>query len=544
MGHTARRKLRLIIYIRVSTEREKMCSPKIQLKAALRYAERNDIEIVGEPIQDLDKTGRDFAERKIADLISRVRNGEADGILIYRINRWGREAEACMRYLKDLINEGGTLISTKEIIDMTTSSGRKAIRDAFSDAEYESDVIGDNWKAAHEDRWDAGLRHSGREIFGYRRCPKCRRRKDKERAYEWCESCEGILVRDDRTVENTEGETTRVSRAEALIEFYKRFVDGEPTSAIVIDLAQRGVRSLNGNVLDAQSWHRAADTGFAAGYIRRKSEKRRKTTKSHKPDDYDIWLKGEHKRLVSEELWTKYKKRRASRAKDQHYNQRSRAFSGLLKCCRMRDKNGIRTECRANMVAYTIGTLRAGSIRVNEPYFRCGEYSRTRQCPGLTVSEERVEAATLQWIEDNALGADSLDAKIKAAAERMQRKLSEAEDYERQLETLKSRKKRLMASFSDPDSGMTEDDYAETLKRLNSKIAETEQKLEAAKDAASVGAPPPPEYFRTLRKEWRRLSASRKRQMLSSVIDHYEIRPRSKGDRFNKISIVAVWDAT
>lgn len=559
MSSVREKRLRLIIYIRVSLEREKMYSPKTQLKGCQRYATKHDIEIVGEPVEDLDKTGRDFAARKIAELILRIHNGEADGILIYRINRWGRNAEACMDYLKQLTAKGGVLVSTKEIIDLTTSAGRKAIRDAFSDAEYESDVIGDNWKAAHEDRWESGKPHTGREVFGYRRCPDCRRRKDNERAYEYCETCEGILTRDDRTNAHPEDSPeydpyTAVSRADALMEFIVRFTAGEPTRAIVTDLVQRGVRSLNGKTMDAQSWYRIADTGFWAGLIRRKSEKMREASgNSHRPEDYDIWFKGEHDALLDDEekvaaLWEKYKRLRDSRRGTKRYNQSTKLGTGFLRCYEIRVDTG--KPCQASMTSFQMSSKRKG-MSVVIPAYRCSAFATlgSSVCRGVSIEADYVEGEFLAWFDENAKGSDSMDEKIRAAAEKTRVKLDELAELKKKLERQRKKKQALIDSYADPDSEMSQEDYNATLKRFNGSIDKLVDEVRRAQEVATAAGPLPPAHFVSLRAEWPRLSVARQRQALSRVIDRVEVRRRDAGDKagrghgHNLMAIVPVWDA-
>ncbi|MFE5853150.1 recombinase family protein [Streptomyces sp. NPDC056500] len=550
----------MIIYIRVSLERERMYSPKTQLKGCQRYAVKHDLEIIGEPVEDLDKTGRDFAARKIAELILRIHNGEADAILIYRINRWGRNAEACMDYLKQLVTVGGNLVSTKEVIDLTTSAGRKAIRDAFSDAEYESDVIGDNWRAAHEDRWDVGLPHHGRGVFGYRRCPSCRRRKDNERAFEFCEECEGVQVRDDRTtaypIDHTNYDPwTAQPRSAALVEFITRLIAGEQVRGIVTDLASRGVRSLNGKPLDSQALYRAADTGFWAGLIRRKSEKRREETgNSHRPEDYDVWLKGAHEPLVPKdkapELWAKYRTVRAKKRRNHSEPLAVHLGTGFLRCFEIRESGEV---CKSSMTSFQMHYRRRGKKGKGEVVKsqgnRCSTFATVGSsvCRGVSIKAEHAEAEILRWIEANAKGGDFMEEKIKAATAKYKVNQDKIAELEKKLERQQGRKRELIDSYA--DSEMSQEDYAATLKRFNSSIRDMQSKLEKAQKSALLAGPMPSEHFRGLRKEWPRLSVARKRQALSRIISRIEVRRRPTDDKagrghgHNLMTIVSVWDA-
>lgn len=537
---------RVLGYTRVSTNQEKRkYSPETQNKGFRRFVDERDWIAVEEPTQDLDMSGRDFAKRSIKDLIDRVRNGEADGIVVYKINRWGRNAAACMAYLKELEEAGGRLYSTKEVIDTSTSAGRKAIRDAFSDAEYESDVIGDHWKDTHHDSWAAGLPHSGREQFGYRRCPDCRRRKDKKRAYEYCETCERVLQEDDRTVENTEGESTREPRGKALVEVYKRLLSGESMHSIVVDMNKRGVTSLQHKPMDAQSWYRALDTGFAAGYLRRKSESQKEKTTSHKPEDYDDWKKGKHSPLIDEDTWVKYKELRAKRQKQNHFNQKSKAFSGLLKCYRESDGK----PCGGVMVSYTMRSTSNGKDRKKTtiPAYRCSNFVRGLPCSGLSVTERRVEKEILNWLGEKANPAESMDEKIRRAAETLRARTLAVTEIEQQLKRLIDRQEEFKNLYTDPDldSGLSPEEYRDTLKRFSNSLDRKRHELEEAKKAkAQSQAPVEPSVFGNIHMQWTRVSADRKRQMLNEVIDRIEIRPRTEGEKFSSVLVIGIGDAS
>ena len=83
----------MLVYIRVSkigNRQDTLISDEIQEDVCSKWAEREGLTIVGEPITDLNKTGREMTKRQIKSSIERVRRGEADGIVVWKISRWGR----------------------------------------------------------------------------------------------------------------------------------------------------------------------------------------------------------------------------------------------------------------------------------------------------------------------------------------------------------------------------------------------------------------------------------------------------------------------
>ncbi|MEV0196957.1 pirin family protein [Nonomuraea sp. NPDC050691] len=91
----------------------------------------------------------------------------------------------------------------------------------------------------------------------------------------------------------------------ALAEVYERWVAGEPLRAVAKDMADRGIRAPNGDILDNSRWIVIMDSGFAAGLIR----KRKPGVKSKRFDSWD-WFPGSHKALIPVGLWEAYKSKR------------------------------------------------------------------------------------------------------------------------------------------------------------------------------------------------------------------------------------------
>ena len=344
------RMLRAIVYIRVSTEREEMQSPENQLFACTEYAQRHGLRIVGEPVQDLDLSGRSFGKRQVAEIIERVRAGEADMVLVWKWSRFGRNNLESQINIRELEKAGGQLIAVTEDFDTTTTHGRFSRDNMLLVAELQAGIIGDTWKDVHANRHRNGLPHTGQPRFGYLRCPKCKKNEDDSKRYARCE-CGGVMVVDP-------------VRGPALKEAYERFVAGEPLQAITLDMHRRGIRSLRGKEMGTNTWRQAMDSGFAAGLIRfRTAELRRKYgARPSKPSTYDCWEPGKHEALISLETWERYKALRENTAPLSWSTSGKYPYSGLVRCTVVRESG---EPCGRKMVAsYAQATKAKGGVRI------------------------------------------------------------------------------------------------------------------------------------------------------------------------------------
>src|ERR1017187_4799198 len=133
-------------YVRVSLAREDMISPDIQKAAQIDWARRNGRRIV-RWIVDLDATGRNL-KRKIMQGVAAIEAGEAAEISVYRYDRWGRNAADSLANAARVEIAAANVVSVPEPLDPETSIGRYNRTNSFALAEMQSDIIGDNWKAA------------------------------------------------------------------------------------------------------------------------------------------------------------------------------------------------------------------------------------------------------------------------------------------------------------------------------------------------------------------------------------------------------------
>src|SRR6266536_1777990 len=162
---------RFIVYIRVSMVGDRgddLISDDVQLAECKRWAAREDAEIIGEPVIDLDETGRSFDKRKILKVLDRIKAGEADGVLLWKVSRFGRNLIDSLLNIRALRKQGGLIASASENLDdIESAMGKFSLTQMLAIAELQSDMIGETWTNIHDYRRERGLPHTGGPRFGY-----------------------------------------------------------------------------------------------------------------------------------------------------------------------------------------------------------------------------------------------------------------------------------------------------------------------------------------------------------------------------------------
>lgn len=145
-------------YLRVSTYHDGKQAPEHYRDAINRYVDANDHLLV-ETFEDLDFSGRDQNRPAFQELLGRRK--EFDLIVVPRLSRFGRNMRQNLEIYDLLEEEGIGLVCIDLGVDTTTASGRFARNMFTAMAEFESDRLGEQWKATHR-----YLKNAGRPIGG------------------------------------------------------------------------------------------------------------------------------------------------------------------------------------------------------------------------------------------------------------------------------------------------------------------------------------------------------------------------------------------
>jgi DNA invertase Pin-like site-specific DNA recombinase len=124
------------MYARVSTADQQTIS--MQVAAMREYAQRRGWTVVA-CIEDIRSGVKERPKRKELEGLAKRR--EIDGILVWRLDRWGRSLIDLISSIQDLDAIGVGLISVTENLDMTTPTGRAMIGMVAVFAQFERDLL-------------------------------------------------------------------------------------------------------------------------------------------------------------------------------------------------------------------------------------------------------------------------------------------------------------------------------------------------------------------------------------------------------------------
>jgi DNA invertase Pin-like site-specific DNA recombinase len=124
------------IYARVSTH-DRQTLPS-QMRAMREYAAARGWTIA----LQIKEIGSGVAQRELREkLLDAARRREIDGVLVWRLDRWGRSLADLVTTLKELAELGVGFVSLTEALDMTTATGRAMVGLLAVFAQFEHDLL-------------------------------------------------------------------------------------------------------------------------------------------------------------------------------------------------------------------------------------------------------------------------------------------------------------------------------------------------------------------------------------------------------------------
>lgn len=357
--------------IRVSKAREEMISPDLQRSAITRWAAENGRVIVAW-LEDLDASGRNFVKRNVLQGIAMIEAGTAEEILVYRYDRWGRNTADSLANIARTEKAGGHVLSVTEPFDAETAVGKYTRTNALALAEMQSDIIGENWKAAHANRLERQLPHSGMPRFGYTYTP---RKQGGDGLYH-----------------------PHPTTGPLLAGLYPRWLAGETFGVFARELNAAGYRTPRfGTPWEDRYVLATMDSGFAAGLIHAGG----------------LYHPGAQTPLIPAGVWEAYRVKRAATPKAPAHRHVTYRLSGLMTC----------GHC-GSAACFT------GRARV-----ACRRHTANRFCLHLGAPRSTVEDTVRTWLGSVLDGTEmdvqrAIAAKAKASRAKADVELLKAEKVE------------------------------------------------------------------------------------------------------------------
>jgi len=161
-------------YVRVSKvgdrEGESYRSPALQEDEIRRWAEREGVTLGPVTVEEDVSGTKAIASRKLSKLIERAADGATEGVIVYALDRFGRDELDAALAIKRLRDVGARVVSATEGIDSSRDdpASKMALKLHLMFAEAYADRVGSNWKKATLSAAAAGI-HCGKAPIGYRR---------------------------------------------------------------------------------------------------------------------------------------------------------------------------------------------------------------------------------------------------------------------------------------------------------------------------------------------------------------------------------------
>lgn len=494
-------------YVRVSTMREETISPALQRSAVSAHADRTGRRIVSW-IEDLDATGRHF-RREVMTGIARVEAGEAAEIIVYRYDRWGRNATDALANIRRVELAGGAVVSATEMLDPETTFGRFTRSQALMLAELQSDVIGDGWRGALSHRVQRGLPATGYPRFGYVRKGRVPREDARHRYRRDPDDGEERYEPDPVT-------------GPVLAQLYERFIAGTGTTRLLRWLNGDGIPTVTGGPWSVQTLASVLDSGFGAGLLKVHDPgcKCRQPSRCKRVS----WLPGAHDPVITMETWQAYRERR-EKLRDIPYRSRVPAYplTGLVRC----------GSCGGPCIACTANGQPGYA-------YRCNRWVQHHGCPGVWVRRSLAEQAVMERLAE---WRDGLDAASAAIPERKRRRPGTQAAERRLRAKLERAGKELvgLVRLRAADDRMPPEVYEQATAAALAQKAAAEAglaRIARARERAGTDYLP---LVRGVLADWDLLPPSGQRDMLAQVISRVVV-TRTGYRTPAGIRVIAVWE--
>lgn len=168
-------------YVRVSRvagrKGESYISPKVQRDKITGWAKLHEVDL-GEVVIEEDVSGaKPVDERELGRLLGRVESGESQGIIAFKLSRFGRGALETLQAVDRIKKAGGRLVTIEDGVDSAKPGGRLLLTVLAGLAEEELEQRRAGWATARRQALERGV-HVGPTPIGYQRGPDGRLQED------------------------------------------------------------------------------------------------------------------------------------------------------------------------------------------------------------------------------------------------------------------------------------------------------------------------------------------------------------------------------
>lgn len=511
---------RVLVYIRVSKvgdREDTLLSDTIQEVACRRWAEREGLEIIAEPVTDLDETGREVTRRQIKHSIERIRQGEADGIVVWKISRWGRNLLDSWVNVKELQEAGGFIASTTENLeDIESAMGQFSLTQMLSLAQLQSDQIGETWQNIQDYRVSRGLPRSGKVRWGY---------------------VKNEIARDD---DPSLAYSEHPLQGKWLRHAYEQFIAGRTLSSIVREMRENGVTTNTGRPMTYTSLRKVMDSGFAAGLLvdRRDVPRNGAGTPQTTNPNACLFTEGVQPALISPDLWEAYVRRRAEQRPPREAAVAHR-LAGLVHCA----------SCGRKLIV--LWAKRRGP----EPYrqYKCFYTKQNKNTAAyctapVVIRQSYVEDEVRAWLTDLANEDGSGYSRARAHQRRLEKAQADIVAVESEIESLTKLRTAYLDAKAHAVDAEERQEMDQRRAELKRQITELERRLAALQAGPRVSDVPDAEAFGALTAIWGHAEVDLVNGALRKVLQKVYVgrSPTGRGNRYStgagRVRVIGVWE--
>lgn len=357
-----------VMYIRESTEEQgRGYSPDAQRNGIREYAKRNNIKIIGEYVDFL--SGRTDNRPEFQRMIADADAGKFDTLLVFRTSRFARNRKIAIKYKEHLRKIGIEVIFTAEGIGERGGSATGGMMEGFFELfdENLSNQISEWTRDGFTEKRDKGYL-IGNPPFGYKR--KKTKKDEEPNAYD--------LLIDKK-------------KAAVVREIYELYGTGNYSlQDIAVRLNKRGFITKKGNPFTYSSIKCLLQNRSYLGLV-----------PAFKPDQQE--LSGQHKAIVSEELYDRVQRMFKARTKTKGRPPAKHRFyllQGLVFCYRCYDriKGKENAPHNAKMLPTMYCETQVGSDK-KERYMYCCKFRReNKSCVQRPAPCDIIDKQVLDFI--------------------------------------------------------------------------------------------------------------------------------------------------
>ena len=484
--------INVAIYARVSTEEQATdgYSVKAQRDALTDYAGKNNLNIIGEYI-DEGKSGKSISGRpQMKKLLKDAAEKKFDTVIIYKLDRLARKTRDSLEIAETLNNHGVQLISLSESIDTSTPHGRMFYTVLSSLAEMEREQIVGRVKMGMTQRAKEGKWNGGR--------------------------CLGYDSKDKQLYVNP-------NEAKIVQEIFLLADQGYGYKKITGIINRKGYKTKKGNEFSIATVKGILDNPMYIGKLRFNqhknwAEKRRKG-KNKEP----IIVDGIHEPIIDKELWDSVQLKRQGRSYKAVQSSKPYFLSKLIRC----------PQCGAGMVS-----AKSKGRTKTYRYYVCGNFHNkgASVCSSNSINADIAEAQVLDEIK--RIVTDSSFIKQLVAKLNQEREHA-IEPLIKQKEYFESRIKQNETYITNITDKLMKDpdlvsSFAGRLKEQQSeKMSNQKQLEEVQEELANINTKPIDlmalhHLIKNIDEILEKVSGEEKKELLRMIVEQIEITPTAE----------------